>query len=248
MEIIGQGLILKVSKFQERNLIITLLTENDGVMKGLIRTSNSKRTEKFFQGDFVHFTWNARLKEHLGFFKLETTKKVFPQIINEKMKIHILESTLGIVERVFKEGDPINIIYNQLISILNSLISDDIRLCLEKYVLLELSILQESGYGLDLSKCVATNSLKNLIYISPKSGCAVSADAGEIYKSKLFNLPSFLSDSNIQPSVKEIFETLKITEHFLIKFIGPYTTCPTFAFRSSVISELENIIESDLAA
>lgn len=242
MEIKGDAIILKKIKFQERGLIISLLTQEHGVIKGLCKTYSSKKEIKLFEGDLVHFNWNARLKEHLGLLKLETLKQTFPNILNEKIRIHILQSTLGIVERVFKENDPIENIYSLTLSLLSSLVTDDIRTCLEKYVLFELTILQESGFGLDLSKCAATQTTNNLIYISPRSGCAVSEEAGEIYKNKLFSLPSFLKDSTISPTVREIFETLKITEHFFNKFLTPFIY-GGFEFRTPIANEIEKILD-----
>jgi DNA repair protein RecO (recombination protein O) len=245
MEIKGNAIILKKTKFQERGLIISLLTQEHGVIKGLAKTYSSKKEVKLFEGDLVHFNWNARLKEHLGLLKLETQKQTFPNILNEKIRVHILQSTLGIIERVFKENDPIENIYSLTLSLLSSLVSDDIRTCLENYVLFELTVLQESGFGLDLSKCAATQKTDNLIYISPRSGCAVSEEAGEIYKNKLFSLPSFLKDSNISPSVREIFETLKITEHFLNKFLTPFVY-GGFEFRAPIANEVEKILDKAL--
>ncbi|NEU35624.1 DNA repair protein RecO, partial [bacterium LRH843] len=60
------------------------------------------------------------------------------------------------------------------------------------YIRFELRLLQELGFGLDLSECAATGAHDHLIYVSPKSGRAVSADAGKPYHDKLLPLPYFL--------------------------------------------------------
>ena len=46
------------------------------------------------------------------------------------------------------------------------------------YVRFELAVLEDLGFGLDLSACAATGVQSDLIYVSPKSGRAVSAGAG----------------------------------------------------------------------
>ena len=80
----------------------------------------------------------------------------------------------------------------------------------------ELVLLEELGFGLDLSSCAATGSAENLIYVSPRSGRAVSAEAGEPYKERLLTLPAFLRG---RPSGAVTGEDLKagyaLTGHFL---------------------------------
>ena len=61
------------------------------------------------------------------------------------------------------------------------------------FVRWELALLEELGAGLDLSECAATGSNDQLIYVSPKSGRAVSASAGEPYRDRMLALPPFLS-------------------------------------------------------
>ena len=58
----------------------------------------------------------------------------------------------------------------------------------------ELALLAELGFGLDLSPCAATGANDALIYVSPRSGRAVSASAGEPYRDRLLPLPAFLAD------------------------------------------------------
>jgi DNA repair protein RecO (recombination protein O) len=43
-------------------------------------------------------------------------------------------------------------------------------------------LLAELGFGLDLSRCAATGSTTDLVYVSPKSGHAVSAAAGACWR------------------------------------------------------------------
>ena len=55
------------------------------------------------------------------------------------------------------------------------------------YVRLELGLLQELGFGLDLEKCAATGATEDLAYVSPKTGRAVSRAAAGPYKEKLLD-------------------------------------------------------------
>jgi len=60
------------------------------------------------------------------------------------------------------------------------------------YVVWEMALLKELGFGLDLSRCAGGGDAMDIAYMSPKSGCAVSLDKGEPYKAKLLPLPEFL--------------------------------------------------------
>ena len=63
------------------------------------------------------------------------------------------------------------------------------------FVRWELQLLGELGFGLDLSECAATGTDADLIYVSPRSGRAVSRDAGQPYCDRLLKLPAFLLDA-----------------------------------------------------
>ena len=81
----------------------------------------------------------------------------------------------------------------------------------------ELALLDELGFGLDLSSCAGTGSEENLVYVSPRSGRAVSAQAGEAYHDKLLALPGFLLDDAIEaPSGADLAAALRLTAHFII--------------------------------
>jgi DNA repair protein RecO (recombination protein O) len=56
----------------------------------------------------------------------------------------------------------------------------------------ELAMLSELGFGLDLENCAATGETTELIYVSPKSGGAVSRRAGDPWRDRLLRLPPFL--------------------------------------------------------
>ena len=56
----------------------------------------------------------------------------------------------------------------------------------------ELAVLAESGFGLDLTSCAATERTDDLAYVSPRSSRAVSREAGAPYRDRLLALPSFL--------------------------------------------------------
>ena len=82
-------------------------------------------------------------------------------------------------------------------------------------VRLEMAVLSELGFGLDLSKCAATGARDGLVYVSPKSGKAVSAAAGEPFRDRLFGLPAFLREGGAAAPAGDIIEGLKLAAFFL---------------------------------
>jgi DNA repair protein RecO (recombination protein O) len=83
----------------------------------------------------------------------------------------------------------------------------------------EAGLLSDLGFGLDLSKCAVTGSPDDLIYVSPRTGRAVSAGAGEAYKDRLLALPPFLLSAQGGLGAGDIAAGLAITGHFLERFV-----------------------------
>ena len=81
---------------------------------------------------------------------------------------------------------------------------DEIRGAAAVIVRFELSMLAELGVGLDLSSCAATGATEELIYVSPKSGGAVSRSAGAPYADRLLRLPGFLAQAFVQDVAQDV--------------------------------------------
>ena len=79
--------------------------------------------------------------------------------------------------------------------------------------------MQELGFGLDLSRCAATGVTDDLIYVSPRTGRAVSRAAGEPYRDRMLTLPPFLLSSQSRLASGDVRAGLDLTAHFLEQFI-----------------------------
>src|SRR6476661_4353526 len=62
---------------------------------------------------------------------------------------------------------------------------DDIGSAAVHLIHFELAMLAELGFGLALENCAVTGETTDLIYVSPKSGGAVSRGAGEPWRDRL---------------------------------------------------------------
>src|SRR5690606_30126375 len=78
----------------------------------------------------------------------------------------------------------------------------------------ELLLLAELGFGLDLAECVATGAREGLIYVSPRTGRAVSAAGALGHEHKLLPLPPFLLAGG-EAGWPDIFTGLTLTGHFV---------------------------------
>jgi DNA repair protein RecO (recombination protein O) len=87
------------------------------------------------------------------------------------------------------------------------------------FVRYEMGLLEALGFGLDLSRCAATGVLDDLIYVSPKTGRAVSRAAGDPYKDRLLRLPPFLLSAQQGLDAGDVGDGLTLTGRFLEQFV-----------------------------
>jgi DNA repair protein RecO (recombination protein O) len=79
----------------------------------------------------------------------------------------------------------------------------------------EIVLLEDLGFGLDLSHCAATGTREHLTYVSPKTGRAVCTEAAGPYRERLLRLPPFLSPADGVPGAKDLVDGLALTAFFL---------------------------------
>lgn len=208
------GIILSTRPFGENSRILTLLTRHNGRHAGLIKIPKSRSRLNVEAGTFVEATWNARLSEHLGQWTLETTAAMGAKLLPFPLPLTALSSACHLTDQCLPERHP----YPHLYDLLQQLIMDlsqasDWQI---SYVNYELALLKDLGFGLDLSACAATGQSDDLIYISPKTGRAVSRDAGEPYKMQLLPLPSYWVNEGAIPDIRT---SLTVTGYFLAQHL-----------------------------
>jgi DNA repair protein RecO (recombination protein O) len=185
------SIVLSARKHGENSIVARLFAREHGVYGGVIRAAHSKTNRGIIQpGNLVTATWNARLSEQLGTFKTELLEANTAHIMHDSARLTALTSACALIESALPERHPYTKLYKSLhIFIVTLLHSDHWP---EAYVQLELDILAEAGFGLDLTSCAATDTTDDLIYVSPKSGRAVCRNAGAPYREKMLPLPAFL--------------------------------------------------------
>lgn len=212
------GIILKLVKYSEKDAVIWVFSKNHGIMQGYIKSYRSKHNAStVLCGNLVEFIWQARLEEHLGYFKIEIKKHYHALFIEDRKKTTAVLSLFNLLKQTLAERNKEENLFDQLLILLDKISTSNDWIV--DFIKFELFLLSNLGFGLDLSKCVATNNTENLTFISPKSAKAVSFDAGNIYKHLLMPLPKFFINNNHIPDEEEIFQALKITKYFIQKFL-----------------------------
>ena len=122
-------------------------------------------------------------------------------------------SHLAALCRLLAEREPHAAIYDALQAILDRL--EDPQAVGPMIARFELDFLAELGFGLDLAACAATGAKDELVFVSPRSGRAVSRAAGEPYRDKLMRLPVFLRQDGAPPSPDDLLDAFTLTGFFL---------------------------------
>ena len=217
MEWQDDGILLSIRPHGESAAIVTLLTHHHGRQAGLVRHARSPRQRgTLLPGNVVSAYWRARLADQLGQLRCELMTAHAAAALNDPARLSALSSACTLAEISVPEHHPMPALFQSTQTLLDAL---DHETWPSLYVHWELALLRCLGYGLDLSSCAATGANDHLTYVSPKSGRAVSASAGEPYAAKLLPLPAFLlSGSEGLPT--EIKDGLTLTAHFLEHHAG----------------------------
>lgn len=212
------AIILSTRKHGESAGIVSLLSAEHGKFHGLVRGIAGKTQRGIFQpGNVVEATWRGRLSEHLGNFTAELHQPYAALLLTQPQPLAAMHAACSLLDATLPEREPAPLLFAHTLHLLEQLTHG---MAWEKdYILLELELLSHAGFRLDLESCAATGTTEGLAYISPKSGRAVSAPAGEPYKDKLFPLPGFFTAPHHLPSADEITTALRISAYFLEKYV-----------------------------
>jgi DNA repair protein RecO (recombination protein O) len=213
MQWTDEGIVLGVKRHGETSVILELLTQQRGRHLGLVRGGAGTRLRGVLQpGNSLRATWRARLDEHLGHYVVEGISLRAAGFLSAAYAVHGV-THLSALCRLLAEREPHVRIHEALEDILDKI--DDPFSAAILIARFELDFLAELGFGLDLESCAATGTTADLVYVSPRSGRAVSRAAGEEYRDKLLRLPLFLRTDDEVPSGADLADAFALTGFFL---------------------------------
>ncbi len=244
MEWSDDAIVLSVKPHGETSAIVEALTREHGRHGGLVRGGASRRMRAVLQpGNSLRAHWRARLAEYLGNYSFELATARAGEMIESRQSLAGLNAFTSVAGAALPEREPHRSVFEAAEVLLDAIMQFDFLHWAPLYVRWEAGLLHELGFGLDLSHCAATGSVDDLIYVSPKSGRAVSRSAGEPYRGRLFSLPAFLLGSqNAAPDMAEIEAGLRLTEHFLVdRVLAPHgRTMPAARHRLGALALAES--------
>jgi DNA repair protein RecO (recombination protein O) len=212
MEWTDEAIVLTARRHGEGAAIVTLLTRERGRHAGLVPGGAGKRARGLYEaGNKVIVTWRARLEEHLGVFTLELLEAHAAGLIADRTRLYASQLLCDHL-RLLPERDP----HDRLLGMtMAALAPGQTPLALGAALArFELVLLDELGFGLDLSSCAVTGVTTGLTHVSPKSGRAVSLEAAAPYLGRLLELPAFLTAGG-PATPADLAAAFALTGHFL---------------------------------
>ena len=218
----GEGLLLDARRYGETSALINVFAVSLGRRVGLVRGAFSKKNKSVIQpGNQLFLKWNSRFEESLGVFQVELIKSRYHKINEHGISLELFNSICVLCSTFLPERVDFEELYHKTIMYIEG--EDSTEEKLQKYIEWELQLLKSLGFGLDLDKCIVSGSKKNLKFVSPGSGCAVSNEVSVGWEKKLLVLPEFLVSKNLSeiPSRADLENGFKLTEFFIRKNLTP---------------------------
>ena len=218
MEWRAEGILISVRRHGEANAIIEVFTEEYGRHAGVVRGGASRKQAPVLQpGAQVDVSWRARLEDHLGTFTVEPIRSRTSQVMDDRLAMSGLNAVCGLLGFALAERDPHSELYYRTLDLFDRLGTDPHWPL--TYLEWELALLEDMGFGLDLTSCAVTGTTQELIYVSPRTGRAVSRGGAGEWAAKLLPLPDVLRGVG-DGSLTDLNDALTTTGHFLTNWMA----------------------------
>ncbi|MBY5934504.1 DNA repair protein RecO [Tateyamaria omphalii] len=219
MEWRGTGILLSVRRHGETSAIIDVFTEEKGRHAGVVRGGTSRKIAPSLQpGAQLDVAWRARLEDHIGTFAVEPVRSRAALVMGNRLALAGLNAVTGLLAFCLPEREAHGPLYRRTETLLDLLGQNELWPL--AYLQWELALLEEMGFGLDLTACAVTGATEGLAYVSPKSGRAVSKAGAGVWASRLLPLPPVLRREGDAPDA-EIAQGLETTGYFLTHHLAP---------------------------
>lgn len=232
-----EGTVLAVRPHGEMSVIAEVFTAAHGRHAGVVRGGAGRRMSPVLQpGGQVDVVWKARLDDHLGAFAVEPLRGRAAIAMADRVALAGLNAVTTLLSLVLPERQAHLPLYHRTVTLLDLLGEHDVWPL--AYLRWELALLEEMGFALDLAVCAVTGETRDLAYVSPRSGRAVSRGAAGIWADRLLPLPAVMrGEGDAGPA--DIAAALAVTGYFIgHRLIGGLGDRPMPAARARLIAEL----------
>lgn len=238
MEWSGEASVMTRTRHGENAMIVTVLSRDAGLMRGLVPGgASAKRAAMLQPGNRLALRWRARLDDQLGTFTAEPGR-ARPGLIAGPDALAGISAVTALLVFALPERDPHPRLTDATETLLDEMDAGGAgpgALWAETYLRWEMRVLDELGFGLDLSRCAVTGTREGLAYVSPRSGRAVSAQAAGDWAPRLLPLPAMLGGRGNGG----LADGLALTGHFLNAWLAEqHAGRPLPAARARLIARL----------
>lgn len=215
----GAAILLTVRRHGETSAIIDVFSEERGRHAGVVRGGTSRKIAPILQpGAQLDVAWRARLEDHIGAFTVEPVRSRAALVMGDRLALAGLNAVTGMLGFCLPEREAHRPLYRRTEQLLDLLGQNEVWPL--AYLRWEVALLEEMGFGLDLGRCAVTGATEDLIYVSPRSGRAVSRAGAGDWAERLLPLPDVLRGVGNAPDI-EVALGLETTGYFLTHHLAP---------------------------
>ncbi len=196
MKLESIGILIELRPFGERDACARIFTRDYGILVGMMKGAQVAKTNKPLTGQMGAVSWNARLDSQLGVFHWESEKNLCAPLMSDAAALGIMNSAFSMLALMLPEREKYETLWHETWAMLQGLCSCTCAASGQKdsparqmYLCWEISLLQELGYALDLTKCTNCGRTDNLTHLSPRTARAVCCECAQPYLDKLYKLP-----------------------------------------------------------
>jgi len=241
-----EGILLTARRHGESTAIVEVLTLAHGRHAGVVRGGAGRRLAPVLQpGSRLSLEWSARIEEHIGTFRVDPIgAQTAAAIMADAAALATLGAVTSLIVATLPERDAHPDLYQRSREVIEAL---GTKLdWTARYAAWEMALLAELGFGLDLRTCAVTATDDDLVWVSPRSGRAVSRAAGAPWADRLLPLPTFLRDGwNSPPKPADVAAGLALTGFFLEERVAPGLPRETLpAARARAVAAISRMVSS----
>ena len=240
MDFTDDAFVLSARAHGDTGVVVELLTEKHGRRAAYVAGGASRKMKPFLQpGARVVVDYRARSSEHLGSARLEPVGEGPSALFDDPLALTGLAAAAAVVQGALPEREPHPGVFHALEALVSAFALPHVWPAI--FVRFEAGLLDDLGFGLDLSCCAVAGTMDDLVWVSPRTGRAVSREAGAPYADKLLALPPFMLGSQAGLGAGDVKAGLALTGHFLEQFVFHPQNRPLPEARDWMVSKLTGI-------
>lgn len=218
MDFADEAFVLSARAHGDTGVVVELLTAEHGRRAAYVAGGASRRMKPFLQpGARVQAEYRARTSDHLGAARLEPVGEGPSALFDDPLALTGLNAAAAVAQGALPDREPHPGAFLAFEALMSAFALPEVWPAI--FVRFEAGLLEDLGFGLDLSRCASTGSTDDLVWVSPRTGRAVSADAGAPYAEKLLTLPPFMLGAQAGLREGDVKAGFDLTGHFLEQFV-----------------------------